>query len=195
LKGSPSTKKLPPATEETKTGGFNETHSSAIEDATASAIDDNPPEATATDKHEDIISENVENEPVAATLEENGHVGAPAEEAIKSASEIPAASEDKAGAIQPPEVLVNDELQKPNIEASQSIPEVAYMEMVVAASDTENPASKSVEIALDAVEPVITDEPKGTNPIVPELKEDYETTNDAPEALKEDKAEETVMAT
>jgi hypothetical protein len=200
LKGSPSTKRLPPAAKETKSEGPNVAHSGEVEGATVSATGISEVESPHTEQQEVTIPELKEDGPVAVTSDENEHVEeVPVEEDTTFSPELSTATKATVGANHHLERLVDHEEPKPKTEASQLTEEEPQIEKSVVTEEHENPESKFVEAAVHTEEPGVADVPKDTAPAAadePGRSEDQEATNGAHEELNEEpEAEETVMAT
>lgn len=196
LKGSPSTKKLPPAAKETKREGSNAAHSGEAEDLTASASGISQAEPAPAEKEEATMKE---EGLVAESSNENEHMEeVPPTEGTTIAPGLPTAAENTVGANKPVERLINDEEPKPNIEASQSVQEDTNAEKAVVLEEAESSASKPAEAAVDSEEPNVSDGPKDKVPGVEEVgeAEDHAASSGVNEQLKEESAaEDTVTAT
>jgi hypothetical protein len=193
LKGSPSTKKLPAAAEETKKEGLNAAHSSKVDDIAASASGISQAEPTHTE--EAAIPSTTDDGPIAtSTHEDKPTEKVPAEDSTTFAPGLTTATEDISGANQPAEKLINYKDPKPD-EVSQSVEEKSNAEKVVVPEpsaesavvpdEVENPASQFVEATVDSVEPAVADESKLTEPNA-HGTEDHAAMNSLSEQSKEE---------
>ncbi len=197
LKGSPSTKKLPPVAKDTKTEDSNANHSGEVENRVASTSGLSQPDPTSTEREVDTIPSTTEDGPVAASSDKNEHLGEVAEEEGTKFAPGSATATENTIANGPVEPLIIREEQKPKIEASQSEDAEPSAEKTVVPEDPEIPAGTFVEAAVETKEQVTTDESEDTVLAADKLgeTENNEVKSGTPEELKDEPTTEDSVTT
>jgi hypothetical protein len=193
LKGSPSTKKLPPAAKESKKEGLNAAHSGEVELIAASASGISQAEPTHTEE-EAAVPSTSEDGPVATSAHEDRHIEVPVGDSTTFAPGLATAIEDTSGANRPAEKSINCEDSKPDIETSQSAEEEPNAGKIIVPEEAENPASKFVEATVHFGQPPVADEPKVIEPNARSTEDDATMSNIAEQSKEESKAKDTGSA-